>query len=121
MSARILVADDEPNIVVSLEYLMKREGYEVLVARDGREALETIRKARPQLVLLDANMPQMSGFEVCEAVRADAQVRDTRILMLTAKGRETDKARGMGVGVDAYVTKPFSTRDLVQKVRDLLS
>ena len=95
MSAKILVADDEPNIVVSLEYMMKREGYEVLVARDGQEALE--------------------------AVRADAEVRDTRILMLTAKGRETDMARGMGVGVDAYVTKPFSTRDLVQKVRDLLS
>ena len=121
MPVRILVADDAPNIVVSLEYMLKREGYEVLVARDGREALETIRSARPELVLLDANMPQMSGFEVCEAVRADARVRETRILMLTAKGRETDMARGMGVGVDAYVTKPFSTRDLVQKVRDLLS
>ena len=121
MSAKILVADDEPNIVVSLEYMMKREGYEVLVARDGLEALEAIRNARPQLVLLDANMPRMTGFEVCEAVRADAEVRDTRILMLTAQGRETDMARGMGVGVDAYVTKPFSTRDLVQKVRELLS
>lgn len=121
MSVRILVADDEPNIVVSLEYMMKREGYEVLVARDGREALETIRSARPDLVLLDGNMPKMSGFEVCEAVRADADIRDTRILMLTAKGRETDVARGLGVGVDAYVAKPFSTRDLVRKVRDLLS
>jgi len=121
MSAKILVADDEPNIVVSLEYMMKREGYEVLVARDGQEALEAIRTARPQLVLLDANMPRMTGFEVCEAVRAEADICDTRILMLTAKGRETDMARGMGVGVDAYVTKPFSTRDLVQKVRDLLS
>jgi DNA-binding response OmpR family regulator len=121
MSAKILVADDEPNIVVSLEYMMKREGYEVLVARDGQEALEAIRNARPQLVLLDANMPRMTGFEVCEAVRADAEVRDTRILMLTAKGRETDVARGFGAGADAYITKPFATRDLVAKVRDMLA
>jgi two-component system, OmpR family, alkaline phosphatase synthesis response regulator PhoP len=121
MSAKILIADDEPNIVVSLEYMTKREGYEVLVARDGPSALETIRRERPRLVLLDAMMPGMSGFEVCEAVRADAEVRDTRILMLTAKGRETDIARGVGVGVDAYVTKPFSTRDLLQKARDMLS
>ena len=107
--------------MLSLEYMMKREGYEVLVARDGREALETIRRERPRLVLLDAMMPGMSGFDVCEAVRADEEVRDTRILMLTAKGRETDVARGIGVGVDAYVTKPFSTRDLIQKVREMLS
>ncbi len=92
-----------------------------LVARDGREALEAIRRERPRLALLDAMMPGMSGFEVCEAVRADAQVRDTRILMLTAKGRDTDVARGVGVGVDAYVTKPFSTRDLIQKIREMLS
>ncbi len=121
MSAKILIADDEPNIVVSLEYMMKREGYEVLVARDGRSALEAIRRERPRLVLLDAMMPGMSGFEVCEAVRADAEVRDTRILMLTAKGRDTDIARGVGVGVDAYITKPFSTRDLLQKAREMLS
>lgn len=121
MSAKILIADDEPNIVVSLEYMMKREGYEVLVARDGQSALETIRRERPRLVLLDAMMPGMSGFEVCEAVRADADVRDTRILMLTAKGRDTDIARGVGVGVDAYITKPFSTRDLLQKAREMLS
>ena len=121
MSAKILVADDEPNIVVSLEYMMKREGYEVLVARDGQEALEAIRRDGRSWCSWTRTMPRMTGFEVCEAVRADAAVRDTRILMLTAKGRETDIARGMGVGVDAYVTKPFSTRDLVQKVRDLLS
>ncbi len=121
MSVKILIADDEPNIVVSLEFMMKREGYDVLVARDGREALETIRRERPRLVLLDAMMPLLSGFEVCEAVRADDLIRETRILMLTAKGRETDVARGLGVGVDAYVTKPFSTRDLVQKVREMLA
>ena len=78
MSTKVLIADDEPNIVVSLEFMMKREGYEVLVARDGRQALEAIRRERPQLVLLDAMMPGMSGFDVCEAVRADERVRDTR-------------------------------------------
>jgi DNA-binding response OmpR family regulator len=120
MSVKVLIADDEPNIVVSLEFMMKREGYQVLVARDGVEALAAIRRERPRLVLLDAMMPGMSGFDVCAAVRADPEVRDTRILMLTAKGRDTDLARGAGVGVDAYVTKPFSTRDLVARVRELL-
>lgn len=121
MGTKVLIADDEPNIVVSLSFMMKREGYEVLLARDGTEALDTIRRERPALVLLDAMMPGLSGFEVCEAVRADAGVRETRILMLTAKGRETDVARGLGAGADAYVTKPFSTRDLVAKVRDMLA
>ena len=121
MSHKVLIADDEPNIVVSLEFMMKREGYEVLVARDGLQALEAIRRERPRLVLLDAMMPGMTGFDVCEAVRADEAVRDTLILMLTAKGRESDVARGTGAGADAYVTKPFSTRDLMQKVRDMLA
>ncbi|UDQ91387.1 response regulator [Xanthobacter autotrophicus] len=119
--AKVLIADDEPNIVVSLEFMMKREGFAVLVARDGREALEMIRREHPRLVLLDATMPGMSGFDVCEAVRADAEVRATRIVMLTAKGRETDMARGVGAGADAYVTKPFSTRELMQKVKDMLA
>jgi DNA-binding response OmpR family regulator len=121
MSHKVLIADDEPNIVISLEFMMKREGFEVLVARNGTEALDAIRRERPRLVLLDAMMPGMTGFEVCEAVRAEPDLRDIRILMLTAKGRETDVARGVGAGADAYVTKPFSTRDLVQKVRDMLA
>lgn len=120
MGTKVLIADDEPNIVVSLSFMMKREGYDVLVARDGIEALDAIRRERPALVLLDAMMPGMTGFDVCEAVRADAGVRETRILMLTAKGRETDVARGLGAGADAYVTKPFSTRELVAKVREML-
>ena len=121
MKPKVLIADDEPNIVISLEFMMKREGFEVIVARDGAQALEVIRREHPRLVLLDATMPGMSGFDVCEAVRADAEVASTRIVMLTAKGRETDMARGVGAGADAYVTKPFSTRDLVQKVKDLLA
>ncbi len=120
-SHKVLIADDEPNIVISLEFMMKRAGYQVLVARDGIEALELIRREHPRLVLLDASMPGMSGFDVCAAVRADAAFEHTRIMMLTAKGRETDMARGMGAGADLYVTKPFSTRELVQKVGELMA
>ena len=120
MTHRILIADDEPNILLSLEYLMKREGYAVSVARDGEEALQAILRDRPELVLLDVMMPKKSGFEVCQEVRANDAARDTLILMLTAKGRDTDVAKGLGSGADAYMTKPFSTKDLVQKVREML-
>ncbi|MCU0928437.1 MAG: response regulator [Burkholderiaceae bacterium] len=120
MSTKILIADDEPNILISLEFLMKREGYEVHVARDGDEALDALRRERPRLVLLDVMMPRKTGFEVCQELRADEAIRDTIVLMLTAKGRDTDVAKGMGVGADAYMTKPFSTKELVHKVRELL-
>jgi DNA-binding response OmpR family regulator len=116
----VLIADDEPNIVVSLEFLMKREGHRVLIARDGNEALETIRRERPDLVLLDVMMPGRTGFEVCQAVRADEALAGVRVLLLTAKGRDTDVAQGMGVGADGYLTKPFSTRELAERVRALL-
>ena len=118
---RILIADDEPNILISLEYLMKREGYEVHVARDGQEALDLMQRVHPHLVLLDVMMPNKNGFEVCQALRADEALKDTLVLMLTAKGRDTDVAKGLGVGADAYMTKPFSTKELVQKVADLLA
>ncbi len=117
---KVLIADDEANIVVSLEYLMQREGHAVLVARDGPEALATIARERPDLVLLDVMMPGMSGFDVCQAVRADAALAGVRIVMLTAKGRDTDVAKGTALGADAYVTKPFSTRELAETVRRLL-
>jgi DNA-binding response OmpR family regulator len=120
MSTKLLIADDEPNILISLEYLMKREGFEVLVARDGEEALELLRRERPRLVLLDVMMPKKTGFEVCQELRADESLRDILVLMLTAKGRDTDVAKGLGVGADAYMTKPFSTKELVQKVRGML-
>lgn len=117
----VLIADDEPNIMISLEYLLKREGYRVLVARDGDEALRTIQEQRPDLVLLDGMMPGKSGFEVCQAVREDAGLQGVRILMLTAKGRPTDIAKGMALGADDYMTKPFSTRELAAKVAELLA
>lgn len=120
MGPKILVADDEPNIVISLEYLLKREGYIVMIARDGEEALTVIRREQPDLVLLDVMMPKKSGFEVCQEVRTDDALQNTKILMLTAKGRDTDVVKGMALGADAYMTKPFSTKDLVQKVANLL-
>jgi DNA-binding response OmpR family regulator len=121
MSKHILIADDEPNIVISLEFLMKREGYRVSVARDGEAALEAIRRERPDLVLLDVMMPGKSGFEVCQAIRGDDTLATVKIVMLSAKGRDTDLAKGNALGADAYMTKPFSTRELADKVRDMLS
>jgi DNA-binding response OmpR family regulator len=120
VTKRILIADDEPNILISLEYLMQREGYEVSLARDGEEALAAIVAQRPALVLLDVMMPKKSGFEVCQALRAIDTVKDTLVLMLTAKGRDTDIAKGLGSGADAYMSKPFSTKELVAKVRAML-
>lgn len=120
MSTKILIADDEPNILISLEFLMKREGYEVVLARDGQEAMDAIVRERPALVLLDVMMPIKTGFDVCYEVRAHEAVRDTLIVMLTAKGRDTDVAKGLALGANAYMTKPFSTKELVQKVRELL-
>jgi two-component system alkaline phosphatase synthesis response regulator PhoP len=121
MTCKILIADDEPNILISLEYLMKRQGYEVHLARDGEEALDVLRREHPRLVLLDVMMPKKTGFDVCQELRADDAVKGTLVLMLTAKGRDTDIARGMAMGADAYMTKPFSTQELVQKVRELLA
>lgn len=120
MSLTILIADDEPNILISLEFLMKREGFTVLLARDGQEALDVLRRERPRLVLLDVMMPRKTGFEVCQELRQDESLKDTLVLMLTAKGRETDVVKGLALGANAYMTKPFSTRELVQKVRELL-
>jgi DNA-binding response OmpR family regulator len=120
MSLKILVADDEPNIVISLEYLLKREGYTVVIARDGQEAIDAITRELPDLVLLDVMMPKKTGFEVCQEVRANDALQATKILMLTAKGRDTDVTKGLGLGADAYMTKPFSTRELVQKVAQML-
>ena len=120
MAHKILIADDEPNILISLEYLMKREGFDVSVARDGQEAIDAIVRDHPQLVLLDLMMPKKTGLEVCQEVRANPALHDVLILMLTAKGRDTDVAKGTAMGANAYVTKPFSTRELVAKVRAML-
>ena len=119
MTPKVLIVDDEPNIVISLEFLMKRRGYQTLVARDGDEALAAVETFRPDLVLLDVMLPRRDGFEVCQRLRADGWT-DLKIVMLTAKGREAEMAKGMDVGADSYVTKPFSTRDLVDHVARIL-
>lgn len=120
MSKKVLIADDEQNIVISLDFLLRREGFEVLVAADGEEALAKARSERPDLVLLDVMMPKMNGFDVCQALRADPDLASMRVLMLTAKGRDTEVTKGLGLGADAYMTKPFSTKELVAQVRALL-
>lgn len=121
MAHKIVIADDEPNILISLEYLMKREGHDVVLARTGDEALQAIRREKPALVLLDVMMPGKSGLEVCQAVRADEALAGVKILMLTAKGRDTDLAQGLGVGADGYMTKPFATKELAARVREMLA
>jgi len=120
MSKKILIVDDEPNIVISLEFLMKKEGFAIAVASDGEEALAKVASFEPDLILLDVMMPKKSGFEVCEALRADPSNSGLLIVMLTAKGRDTEVAKGLAIGADAYVTKPFSTKDLVVKVKTML-
>ena len=120
MARKILIVDDEPNIVVPLVFLMKREGYEVAVAEDGQAALDALAAGAPDLVILDVMLPRMSGFEVCRRIREDPRWRGLKVLMLTAKGRDSEVEKGLGLGADAYVTKPFSTRDLVARIRELL-
>lgn len=121
MSKRILIVDDEPNIVISLEFLMMREGHEVHVARDGEAGLVAVRNHRPDLVVLDVMMPKLDGFSVLESIRADPDLARTRVLMLTAKGREAEREKGLTLGADAYMPKPFSTRELVDRVKELLA
>jgi DNA-binding response OmpR family regulator len=120
MAKRVLVVDDEPNIVMSLEFLMKRAGFEVQVARNGREALSALDGTPPDLLLLDVMMPEFDGYEVCERSRARPEWNATRIIMLTARGRDAERQRGLALGADRYVTKPFSTRELVEQAKELL-
>src|SRR5512139_444238 len=118
---RILIADDEPNIVLALELLMKREGYDIRTVGDGEAAVEAARTFHPDLILLDVMMPKMDGYAVCERLRADPALRGVAIVMLTAKGREVEREKGMALGADLYITKPFSTRDVVKRVKEVLA
>jgi two-component system, OmpR family, alkaline phosphatase synthesis response regulator PhoP len=121
MSKKILVADDEPNIVAALQFLLQRSGFEVLVARNGEEALQLVEAAAPDLVLLDVMMPVRSGYEVCRRIRERPEWDRIKIVMLSAKGRDAEVNKGLALGADLYITKPFSTRDLVEKVEGLLA
>jgi len=120
MAKKVLIADDEPNIVTSLEFLMTRSGYEVEIARNGEEALALVESFMPDLVLLDVMMPQRSGYEVCQKIRSRSDWRHIKIVILSAKGREAEVSKGLSVGADAYVTKPFSNRELIARVAGLL-
>ena len=119
--ARILIADDEPNIVLALELLMRREGHEIRSVGDGEQAVEAAKTFGPDLILLDVMMPKMDGYEVCQRLRADPALKGVAIVMLTAKGREVEREKGMALGADLYITKPFSTRDVVRRVKEVLA
>jgi DNA-binding response OmpR family regulator len=118
--AKVLVVDDEPNIVLSLEFLMEQAGFEVVTAEDGEQALARVNEAHPDLLLLDISLPGISGFDVLERLRGEADTAQLPIIMLTAHGRDVEREKGMALGADDYITKPFSTQSLVEKVKALL-
>jgi DNA-binding response OmpR family regulator len=121
MSKTILIVDDEAYIVTSLEYVMQSAGFEVAVAYDGEEALAKVAEKVPDLMILDLMMPKLDGFEVCEKIRQNPLWKDIRIVILTAKGRDIERKKGMSLGADDYMTKPFSTRDILDRVKELLA
>nr|WP_290698373.1 response regulator [Halomonas sp. UBA3074] len=118
--AKVLVVDDEPNIVLSLEFLMEQAGFEVVTAEDGEQALARVTDSQPDLLLLDISLPGISGFDVLERLRSEEATSDLAIIMLTAHGRDVEREKGMALGADDYITKPFSTQALVEKVKKLL-
>ncbi len=120
MSHSVLIVDDEPNIATALEFLMNKENYDVRVARTGEEALRAIEERAPDLILLDVMMSKLDGFAVCETVRANPDWKNVRIIMLTARGRDIEREKGLALGADDYITKPFSTREVVQRVKQYL-
>ena len=120
MSKKILIVDDEPGIVVPIQFLMEQQGYHVMIAQRGDEALDLIYKHKPDLVLLDIILPGIDGFKVCEIVRLNPIYRDMKIIFLTVKDREVDIAKGLALNADAYITKPFSNDELVEKIKVLL-
>ena len=120
MSKKILIADDEQSIVVPLEYLMEQKGYQVMAAYNGEEAIEKIISFNPDLILLDIMLPIIDGFEVCQMIRSNPNWKDIKIIFVSAMGREVDIAKGLALGADAYITKPFANAEIIQKVREVL-
>ncbi len=115
----VLIADDDPSILLSPEFLMKKEGHRVFIARDGAEALGLIKRERPDLLLLDIMMPEMDGYELCQFVKANAEYSHAKVIFLSAKSKESDIQRGYDLGADLYLPKPFSTRELVAKINEI--
>jgi DNA-binding response OmpR family regulator len=121
MPKKVLIADDEENIVTALEFLLQRRGYETRVAKNGDEALSEVESFAPDLVLLDIMMPRKSGYEVCQRMRSRPDWRHIKIIMLSAKGRDVEVSKGVSLGADLYITKPFSNTELVAKIDGLLA
>jgi DNA-binding response OmpR family regulator len=121
LSHKILVVDDEPFILRSLLFILKKEGYEALSATDGEEALAKIAAERPEIVFLDVMMPKKDGYEVCRSIKADPALAGTHVILLTARGQARDREKGVDVGADEYITKPFSPSMLVEKVRSIIA
>lgn len=119
MEFTVLVVDDDPYILMSLEFLMKKSGYNVLVARNGTEALEHIEHHKPDLVLLDIMMPDVDGYQICEQVKSTPRLAHIKIVFLSAKTKEEDIQKGLDLGAEMYIKKPFSTKDLVRKIEDI--
>jgi DNA-binding response OmpR family regulator len=121
MTKSVLVVEDEPNIILSLEFLVKEAGYAVRVARDGEEALKAVAAEPPSVILLDVMIPKRDGYDVCQTIRANPAWKDVRIIMLTARGRAAEREKGLALGADDYITKPFSTRELAQRLKQILN
>ena len=121
MAYRILVVDDEPTLVRLMEFILAKQGHTMLVATNGEEGLSKIRSERPDLVLLDIMMPRIDGYEVARTVRADPDLCNTPIIMLSAKAQDQDIQKGLDMGVDEYITKPFAPEQLVHRVNDYLA
>jgi len=117
---KILVVDDEPNVIKSLTFVLRKEGYDVSSAANGEDAMTKIRESKPNLMFLDVMMPRKNGYEVCQEVKSDSSLSDIHIIMLTAKGQEADREKGLNAGADELMTKPFSPMMVVDKVKELL-
>lgn len=116
----ILIVDDELSILVPLQFLMEKEGYEAKLAQSGKEAIEKIAEVHPHLILLDIMLPDLDGYEIYQMIRQRAEWATIRVIFLTAKNRDTDMAKGLAMGADAYITKPFSNTQLIEKIRELI-
>ena len=117
---KVLIVDDEPNLTRSIAFILRKEGYDIEVASNGEEAMEKAWKVKPSLILLDIMMPKKNGYEVCQEIREAPELKDMYVIMLTAKGQEVDREKGMGVGADEFITKPFSPNQIVQRVNAIL-
>jgi len=118
---KILIVDDEPNIVMSLEYTFKKNNFEVFIARDGQEALDILKNSLPNIIILDVMMPNVDGYNTLEQIKKDERLKDTKVIFLSAKNKEKDIEKGLSLGADLYMTKPFSVKKLVEQVNELLN